>query len=146
MVYLKRQLYDNAKKNLNSALGLGKELEDKTGLASVYNSFGALSDELKDHSKALEYFLLSKESADSVNDKDQLPKAYINMGRQYEILNDITNAKISFEKAIEITKSVQQGFFLSFHPKTTKRKYISGETHLYMGRQYRPETNLRLNS
>ncbi len=31
----------------------------------------------------------------------------------------------------------QQSFFLSFHPKTPNRKYISGETHLYLGRQYR---------
>ena len=31
----------------------------------------------------------------------------------------------------------QQSFFLSFHPKTPQRKYISGETHLYLGRQYR---------
>ncbi|MCF8372103.1 MAG: M48 family metallopeptidase [Bacteroidales bacterium] len=31
----------------------------------------------------------------------------------------------------------QQSFFLSFHPKTPARKYLSGETHLYMGRQYR---------
>jgi len=31
----------------------------------------------------------------------------------------------------------QQNFFLSFHPKTPARKYISGETHLYLGRQYR---------
>jgi predicted metal-dependent hydrolase len=31
----------------------------------------------------------------------------------------------------------QQSFFLSFHPKTPARKYISGETHLYLGRQYR---------
>ena len=27
-------------------------------------------------------------------------------------------------------------YFLSFHPKTPERKYISGETHLYLGRQY----------
>ena len=31
----------------------------------------------------------------------------------------------------------QQSFFLSFQPKTPKRKYISGETHLYLGRLYR---------
>jgi predicted metal-dependent hydrolase len=30
----------------------------------------------------------------------------------------------------------QQSFFLSFHPRTPARKYISGETHLYLGRQY----------
>jgi len=31
----------------------------------------------------------------------------------------------------------QQSFFLSFEPRTPLRKYISGETHLYLGRQYR---------
>jgi predicted metal-dependent hydrolase len=31
----------------------------------------------------------------------------------------------------------QQSFFLSFQPKTPARKFIGGETHLYMGRQYR---------
>ena len=30
----------------------------------------------------------------------------------------------------------QQSFFLTFHPKTPAKKYISGETHLYLGRQY----------
>lgn len=31
----------------------------------------------------------------------------------------------------------QQSFFLSFQPKTPEKRYISGETHLYLGRQYR---------
>lgn len=40
-----------------------------------------------------------------------------------------------YKKAPWILK--QQSFFLGFHPKMPARKYISGETHLYMGRQYR---------
>lgn len=31
----------------------------------------------------------------------------------------------------------QQDFFLSFQPLTPPRKFISGETHLYLGKQYR---------
>jgi predicted metal-dependent hydrolase len=47
---------------------------------------------------------------------------------------DKVKAKIR-KKAGWIIK--QQSFFLSFHPKTPPRKYLSGETHLYLGRQYR---------
>ena len=31
----------------------------------------------------------------------------------------------------------QKSFFLSFVPRTPPRRYVSGETHLYLGRQYR---------
>lgn len=31
----------------------------------------------------------------------------------------------------------QQSYFLSFQPKTPPRRYVGGETHLYLGRQYR---------
>ena len=31
----------------------------------------------------------------------------------------------------------QQAFFLQFMPRTPARRFISGETHLYLGRQYR---------
>ena len=31
----------------------------------------------------------------------------------------------------------QQNFFLGFYPKTPAKKYVSGESHLYLGRQYR---------
>jgi len=49
----------------------------------------------------------------------------------------------SHEKIIEKVKKKapwiikQQRFFLSFHPKTPIRRYVAGETHLYLGRQYR---------
>ena len=44
------------------------------------------------------------------------------------------------KKAFWIIK--QQSFFLSFQPKTPQRKYISGETHLYLGRQYRLQISI----
>lgn len=52
----------------------------------------------------------------------------------------------SFEKIEEIVRKrapwiiKQQSFFLSFHPKQPARKFVSGETHLYLGRQYRLKT------
>ncbi|MFC4636447.1 M48 family metallopeptidase [Dokdonia ponticola] len=40
----------------------------------------------------------------------------------------------------------QQDFFLSFHPLTPARKFISGETHLYLGKQYRLKLHTDLQS
>lgn len=31
----------------------------------------------------------------------------------------------------------QQGYFLPFHPKSPAKKYVSGESHFYLGRQFR---------
>jgi predicted metal-dependent hydrolase len=31
----------------------------------------------------------------------------------------------------------QQSYFLSFHPKSPKRKFINGESHYYLGKQFR---------
>lgn len=44
------------------------------------------------------------------------------------------------KKAAWIIK--QQGFFLTFYPKTPERRYLSGETHLYLGRQYRLKVSI----
>jgi len=38
------------------------------------------------------------------------------------------------KKALWIIK--QQSYFLTFQPRTPERKFVSGETHLYLGRQY----------
>ena len=36
----------------------------------------------------------------------------------------------------------QQSYFLSFEPLTPPRRYVSGEGHLYLGRQYRLKINI----
>ena len=40
-----------------------------------------------------------------------------------------------YRRARWITKQIN--YFQQFHPRTTQRRYVSGETHLYLGRQYR---------
>lgn len=47
---------------------------------------------------------------------------------------DEINAKVK-SKAKWILK--QQSFFCSYMPNTPKRKFVNGETHLYLGRQYK---------
>lgn len=52
--------------------------------------------------------------------------------------NETTEEKLNIklrEKAPWIIK--QQLEFLSYHPLTPSRKYVNGETHLYLGRQYK---------
>jgi len=39
----------------------------------------------------------------------------------------------------------QQSFFLGFYPKMPERKYVSGETHLYLGRQYQLKVTIGTN-
>ena len=49
----------------------------------------------------------------------------------------------SFERVLELIRKrapwilKQQRYFLSFEPLTPPRKFVSGEGHLYLGRQYR---------
>lgn len=50
---------------------------------------------------------------------------------------DISKNKIK-EKVLKRAGWIlkQQNYFTSFFPKTPERRYIGGETHLYLGRQY----------
>jgi predicted metal-dependent hydrolase len=65
------------------------------------------------------------------------PDLYILVKAPFETSLEKVKEKLK-NKAQWIIK--QQSFFLSFYPKTTARKFISGETHLYLGRQYRLKT------
>src|SRR5207249_11344840 len=67
-------------------------------------------------------------SRTETHDEEILVKFPVNVNRK----KIETNVR---KKAPWIIK--QQSFFLSFQPKTPVRKFVSGETHLYLGRQYR---------
>ena len=60
--------------------------------------------------------------------------------RQVEVNAPIDSSKEKIKEKVRSKANWilrQQEFFLSFHPLTPPRKYISGETHLYLGKQYR---------
>ena len=61
------------------------------------------------------------------------PEGSVKVYAPSDISNDKIEEKVK-EKARWILK--QQNEFLSYHPLTPARKYINGETHLYLGRQY----------
>jgi len=61
------------------------------------------------------------------------PEGSVKVFAPLETSNEKIEEKVK-EKARWILK--QQNDFLSYHPLTPIRKYINGETHLYLGRQY----------
>ncbi|WP_067150257.1 M48 family metallopeptidase [Pseudotamlana agarivorans] len=70
------------------------------------------------------------------------PDKSVNVSAPHESSIEKVREKVK-HKASWIIK--QQDFFLSFHPLTPERKFISGETHLYLGRQYRLKLHLAKN-
>lgn len=62
------------------------------------------------------------------------PELSVVVKAPYDTSLDTIREKLK-KKAPWILK--QQNYFQAFHPKTPPRRYVSGETHLYLGRQYR---------
>lgn len=62
------------------------------------------------------------------------PNAEVIVNAPMETSLEKINEKI-LKRAPWILK--QQRFFRSFYPKSVEKRFVSGETHLYLGRQYR---------
>lgn len=67
-----------------------------------------------------------------------LPDNSVHVAAPFDSEMDKIEAKVK-QKARWIIK--QQNEFLSYLPKLAERKFINGETHLYLGRQYLLEIN-----
>ncbi|MFC0875294.1 M48 family metallopeptidase [Saccharicrinis sp. FJH2] len=89
-------------------------------------------EQIKYGNSTIEYYL------DFANRKTLGIKVYPDKSVHVIAPNGTSKNKVSgkvYNKAAWILK--QQDFFLSFHPITPPRKFVSGETHLYLGKQYR---------
>lgn len=56
------------------------------------------------------------------------------------VIAPLDSSLIDINKKIKLKANwilKQQAFFYSYKPNTPERKYINGETHLYLGRQYK---------
>lgn len=63
----------------------------------------------------------------------------VNPDRSIEVNAPIGSDLVKIEKKIHKRAAwilKQQDHFLSFEPRNTKRRFVSGESHLYLGRQY----------
>lgn len=82
-------------------------------------------------SRAIEYSLSfsNRKSLGITVDPDMKVLVKAPEGTTLEKINTVL-----LKKAPWIIK--QQSFFLSFHPKLPPQRYVNGETHLYLGRQY----------
>ncbi|HFR4142338.1 TPA: M48 family metallopeptidase [Bacillus cereus] len=63
-----------------------------------------------------------------------LPDMTVEVVAPHNTENNVIYEKVR-KKARWILKQII--FFQQYHPKTPERKYVSGETHRYLGRQYR---------
>lgn len=63
-----------------------------------------------------------------------LPDMTIEVVAPLEVCNDEIDARLR-RRAGWIRRQMQ--YFGQFHPRTLPRKYVAGETHLYLGRRYR---------
>jgi tetratricopeptide (TPR) repeat protein/DNA-binding CsgD family transcriptional regulator len=86
--------------------------------ASLYSLIGNCYYNLDNNEKALKYFLKSNELCESILRKDssfpynqQVFKNYNNIGSVYLTNNDVENARIYYEKALEINKKLNNQVF-----------------------------------
>ncbi len=64
----------------------------------------------------------------------------VHPNKKIQVIAPVNSSLAKIEKKLRSKASwilKQQDIFLSFHPLTPARRYVSGETHLYLGKQYR---------
>ena len=99
-----------AEKFLNEALSSAIELigEESCTVSSLYNSLGALYDDLEDYKRAIEYYHKSISFDERMlgNQHVNIAHSYHNLGGTYYRLGELDNAEKCYLKALQIKRNL----------------------------------------
>lgn len=93
-----------ARKALDRSLAYRLEVADQGGIAESYNYIALLFKEQAEYDSAVYYYLQSSRSSVLAGDSIALVKAYGNIGKAFNFLNDPVKAKEYFLKALKILR------------------------------------------
>jgi class 3 adenylate cyclase/Tfp pilus assembly protein PilF len=91
---------ERAEKYLLKALEINKKVSDSSGLADIYLNLANVASMQGNDNKTLEYDILALRIYEKINDEKQLSGSYNNTAIDYTHLNDLKEAQIYVEKAI----------------------------------------------
>ena len=95
--------YDSAFKDVYEAERIATKMKDKSMLFECYNQMGLIKKDAGDYEEAIAYF----KSANLLNTDN---KAYINLGKTYQLSGNMKKAQSSYEKALGSKLSIKQKF------------------------------------
>ena len=102
-------------------LELKKQLNDKIGIALLYNNIGTLFGNMKKYQKAIEYFNKSKLLYEEIESKSGLMMVIFNIGQVYDERGDVQLAIEMYSKSLKMAKTsdevsyINQNYEALFH-------------------------------
>jgi tetratricopeptide (TPR) repeat protein len=102
-VNIRMQNYNEAEINYTKALRFLKD-DDLSSYAVILNNLGIIAKETEDYNKAFDHHERALKIRIDNDDKYGICQSYNNIGATYWISGDVNNAKLNFEKSLEISR------------------------------------------
>jgi tetratricopeptide (TPR) repeat protein len=106
IVYMDQGEYDSAQVAYMSALRIRQEINDKKGIAAVYNNLGNLYELRGDLPRALQMQLMGLKIREEIQDKKEIAMSYNNIGNIYDGLKNYDEALKNFQLSIRYKKEI----------------------------------------
>ena len=104
--FVERGDYTKALGNFNESLRIKKNIEDKYGILSSFNSMGNMYLDQGNISKALYYYNRSLKIAEELNDKSRISPVLNNLGLVYKNQGDIVKGLDYYHKSLKIDEEL----------------------------------------